>query len=89
MIDVRVIDNFKYLEDEIIARMPDTVKVKNHLLRYGSLTSQEAFRRYNITRLAAVVYKLRNRDDTIEIKTDMVYERNQYGEPVQYARYYI
>ena len=79
----------KILDDEqIIATMPQTVKVRNHLLRYGSITSQEAWRLYNITRLSDVVYKLKyKRHPLMDIVTDMQYERGQYNQPIQYGRY--
>ena len=83
------VKQIKILEDEqIIATMPQTVKVRNYLLRYGSITSQEAWRLYNITRLADVVYKLRHkRHPLMDIETDMQYERDEYNQPIQYGRY--
>lgn len=81
----------KPLEDEaIIAKMPQTVKIRNHLIRYGSITSQEAWRLYNITRLSDVVYKLKyKRHPLMDIKTEMIYERDKFGNPIQYGKYYI
>lgn len=77
-------------DEEIIARMPQTVKIRNHLIRYGSITSQEAWRLYNITRLADVVYKLRyKREPVMDIKREMIYGRDRFGNPIQYAKYYI
>lgn len=86
-----VIKKIRPLEDEaIIARMPQTVKIRNHLIRYGSITSQEAWRLYNITRLSDVVYKLKyKREPHMDIKTEMIYERDRFGNPIQYAKYYI
>lgn len=42
---------------------PDThcYKALNHLIRYGKLTSMEAFQAYHMTRLSAIVYDLRNK----------------------------
>lgn len=77
-------------EETIIAKMPQTVKVRNHLLRYGSITSQEAWRLYGITRLADVIYKLRfKRHPLLDIETDMQYERDRHGQPIQYGRYIL
>ena len=86
-----VINNIRTIEDQqIIAKMPQTVKIRNHLIRYGSITSQEAWRLYNITRLSDVVYKLKyKKEPRMDIKTEMVYERDRFGNPIQYARYYI
>ena len=78
----------RVLEDEIIATMPQTVKVRNHLLRNVSITSQEAWRLYNITRLSDGIYKLRfKRHPLMDIETDMQYERDRYNQPIQYGRY--
>ena len=79
------------IEDEaIIAKMPQTVKIRNHLLRYGSITPQEAWRMYNITRLAAVVHELRHkRQPLMDIETEMVYTTDRFGNSVQYAKYHI
>jgi hypothetical protein len=35
--------------------------VYNHLMRYGSITSMEAFNDYKITRLAAIIFKLKKK----------------------------
>lgn len=86
-----VIEKIRPLEDEeIIAKMPQTVKIRNHLYRYGSITDAQARDLYGISRLADVVYKLRRKKEPLmDIKTYMVYGRNRYGRPTQYARYYI
>lgn len=86
-----VINNIRTIEDQqTIAKMPQTVKIRNHLIRYGSITSQEAWRLYNITRLSDVVYKLKyKKEPRMDIKTEMVYERDRFGNPIQYAKYYI
>lgn len=81
---------FTIKDEEIIAKMPQTVKVRNHLYRYGSITDAQARDMYGITRLADVVYKLRyKRYPTMDIKTDMVEGRNRYGQYTRFARYYI
>lgn len=87
MVNVREVAG---LDEEVIATMPDTVKVRNHLIRNGSITSQEAWQRYGITRLSAVIFKLRKKiEPLMDIKTEMVYGRDRYGQPCQYGRYYI
>ncbi|MPS48473.1 helix-turn-helix domain-containing protein [Methylobacillus sp.] len=43
--------------------------VIDHLLTSGSITSIEAFEKYNITRISAVIHLLRNKDK-IAIKMD-------------------
>ena len=77
------------IEDmKILANMPQTVKVRNHLIRYGSITPQEAWREYGITRLADVVYKLKyKRHPLMDIGTLMIYYTDEYGRHRQYAKY--
>ena len=58
--------------------MQQTELVYNHLVRYGSITSMEAFNDYKITRLAARIHTLRARG--VQIKTSLV-------GPKQFARY--
>lgn len=59
-------------------------EVLKHLQKYGSITSLEAFDRYGITRLSAVIYKLKKEH---KITSEALVTRNRYGHIVQYARY--
>ena len=43
------------------AKISQEDKILMHLQKYGSITSMTAFRTYGITRLAAVIFKLRKR----------------------------
>lgn len=83
------VKDIKTIEDlAIIAGMPQTVKVRNHLIRYGSITSMEAIELYRITRLAAVIYLLKNkRYPLMDIETLMVYYKDGFGEQKKYAKY--
>lgn len=60
--------------------------VLNHLKhnRLG-ITSAEAFAEYGITRLAAVIFDLR--EEGHDITTEDIYATNRYGVKVSYARY--
>ena len=49
------------------------------------LTQVEAYERYGITRLSAVIFDLR--DDGYEIKTDMRAVKNRYGDTCHVAFY--
>lgn len=62
------------------------LKVKEHLLNNGSITSLDAFKQYGITRLAAIIYKLRA---TMPIKTISCTTKNRYGNCVNYAKYVL
>ena len=76
------------IEDmRILAEMPHTVKVRNHLIRYGSITSQEAWRLYGITRLSSVILKLRKKEHPLMgIKTLMIHYREN-GVNKSYGKY--
>jgi hypothetical protein len=50
--------------------MSQEIKVLNHIKRYKKISSMQAFSKYNITRLAAIVYNLRAKG--YAIKTDIV-----------------
>lgn len=63
------------------------VRVLQHLKSHGSLTSMEAFEKYGITRLAAVIFDLRELGHDI-ITYDME-GQNRYGEVTRYAKYVL
>lgn len=55
--------------------------VLSHLMKYGSITSWDAIRKYHITRLSAIIYNLRSIYDIIS-----KYETNKTTETT-YVRY--
>ncbi|MBO5969262.1 MAG: helix-turn-helix domain-containing protein [Clostridia bacterium] len=57
----------------------------DHIDKYGSISSLEAFREYNITRLAARIHDIEAKGTKIDRSTE-VYE-NESGETVRYTRY--
>ena len=62
-------------------------RVIAHLEKYGKITSMEAFTWYGITRLADVVFKLRN--DGYDIVTVTTEGENRYGEVCRFATYVL
>ena len=52
------------------SKIPQHEKVIAHIKRYGKITSMDAFRKYSITRLSAVIFDLRH--SGYNIVTDMV-----------------
>jgi hypothetical protein len=54
--------------------MSQEIQILNHIKRYKKISSMQAFSKYNITRLAAVVYNLRAKG--YAIKTDIVNKAN-------------
>lgn len=62
-----------------------TMVLRNLKRNKKGLTQVEAYERYGITRLSAVIFNLR--DDGYPIKTDMRAVRNRYGDTCYVAFY--
>lgn len=63
------------------------VRILDHLKKYRTLTSMEAFELYGITRLSARIKELREMG--YNIVTLMVDDTNRYGEIVRYGKYVL
>ena len=61
--------------------------VLHHLIKFGSLTSFEAFELFGATRLSAIIFDLRKQG--YNIWTDSVSTKNRYGQPTTYAKYVL
>lgn len=59
-------------------------RVLQHLQDNDGITSWEAIKEYGITRLSAVIFRLRKKHT---ITNEWVYARNRYNEPVKFVRY--
>ena len=59
--------------------------VLDYIREFGSITPVDAFKDLGITRLAAVVFALR--DDGHDIHKEREHAYNRYGQKVRYARY--
>ena len=55
--------------------------------QFGAITSLDAFKDLGVTRLAAVIFKLKK--SGVPIKKDMLVSTNRWGEEVRFARYSI
>ena len=60
-------------------------RILRHLRDYGSITSWEAIREYNCTRLSHYIYLLKR--DGYSITATNVPFTNKYGEKSHFARY--
>lgn len=67
------------------AEQSQTDQVIDHLKQHGEITPMEALAEYAIMRLAARVLDARKRG--MEIATEIVTERNRYGQAVRFAKY--
>ena len=65
--------------------MSQNQKVLQHMQKWGSITSREAYECYGIMRLGARIDDLRHRGH--RICTQMEQGENRYGERTRYARY--
>ena len=61
--------------------------VRQHLKRYGSITSWEAIDKYGATRLASIICNLRKKGYEIETR-DIVFQ-DRYGSTSTYAKYIL
>jgi hypothetical protein len=61
-------------------------RVLQHLKENKSITSWEAIKEYGCTRLADVIFRLK---DSYTINTDMVDSTNRFGDKVRYAKYIL
>lgn len=66
---------------------PQCVMILAHLNQVGSITSAEAMSRYGISRLASRVSDLKSYG--YDIRRTMERGVNRYGEPINYARYFL
>ncbi len=60
-------------------------RIFNHLKEHGTITTFDAIRLYGATRLAAIIFNLR--EDGYDIETRMEKSVDRYGNSCRYARY--
>lgn len=65
-----------------VAEVTQADLVLKHIKKHGSITALDAFRHYNITRLAARVFELRQAGYNIESKPET-------NNGANYARYFL
>lgn len=62
--------------------------VLKHLEKYGCISSYDAFNRYGITRLSAIIYILRHKY-FMNIESKNITTKNRYGNVCNYVNYII
>ena len=67
--------------------MNHTQIILNHLRKYKTITTLEAFELHGITRLPSRIFDLRESG----IKIGLIWEHgtNRYGNPVKWGKYYL
>ena len=63
------------------------ILVYNYMKEHGSITSQEAWRAFNITRLSSIIHRMRGLG--YQIETIMVRGIGSYNRPCRYAKYVL
>ena len=58
--------------------------VKEHLEKFGKITTWEAFENYGITRLSSIIFNLRK---SMYIDSKMKTTKNRLGHTVKYSEY--
>lgn len=59
--------------------------VLDYLIKNGTITSMEAFEKFGVTRLSAIIFDLRRKG--YGIFTNMIETTNRFGQTLKYARY--
>lgn len=73
------------IEEELMITGSQTLRVREWLEDGKSLTSKEAWERWGITRLSAIIHRLRRKGYVIETEDEWRY--NRFGEKVRFGRY--
>ena len=68
--------------------MTKTQAVREHLNKFGAITSWEAIENYGETRLADIIYRMR-KFENIPIKKEMIKFSDRFGNVGKYARYVL
>ena len=61
-------------------KVTKTHRIKEHLKKYGKITSMDAFTRYKATRLSAIIFDLRQKRWNIETIKKQSKDGGIYGE---------
>ena len=89
MVNWREIKTLDPISDRaILATFSNEVIIRNHLLRYGHITPNEAKDQYGMSRLAAVICNLRHKSEPrMVIDTDKESGINRLGKKTTWAKY--
>lgn len=63
-------------------------RVFEHLLNYGSITQNEANKKYGASRLSAIIFDFKNKDG-LNILSRWEKGKDRYGYPTRYVRYVL
>ena len=79
------------IEDvDVLSTMPNTVIVRNHLIRYGSITENDGRVLYGIGRVAPVIEQLRHKKEPLMIIETVLEEgKNRLGKDSRFGRWYF
>jgi uncharacterized small protein (DUF1192 family) len=62
-------------------------QIVQHLRKNGHITSEQAFKRYGVTRLSSIIYNLR--ENGARIQNERQEKKNNFGRTVGFDRYVL
>lgn len=62
-------------------------RIIKYIREFGSITSFEAYKDLGITQLATRIKELK--EEGYKFRTEWKVDKNRYGEPINYKRYYL
>lgn len=73
--------------EKVMKKVTQRARVLRHLENHGSITTWQAYSRYSITRLSAVIFDLIHKDDIKIDCSERLTVKNRYGEKVSCTKY--
>ena len=73
--------------EKVMKKVTQRARVLRHLENHGSITTWQAYSKYGITRLSAVIFDLIHKDDIKIDCSERLTVKNRYGEKVSCTKY--
>ena len=73
--------------EKVMKKVTQRTRVLRHLESHGSITTWQAYSKYNITRLSAVIFDLIHKDNIKIDCSERLTVKNRYGEKVSCTKY--
>ena len=73
--------------EKVMKKVTQRARVLRHLENHGSITTWQAYSKYGITRLSAVIFDLTHKDNIKIDCSERLTVKNRYGEKVSCTKY--
>ena len=73
--------------EKVMKKVTQRTRVLRHLENHGSITTWQAYAKYGITRLSAVIFDLIHKDNIKIDCSERLTVKNRYGEKVSCTKY--